>query len=103
MIRDAGRIPCSATRSTTSCGGSHDYAVTMAVPIIPARDTSAGAEWYRDKLGFDVVHVEPEYAIVERDRVGFTSGALVASRRGLEHDVPIRSTASTSFTSTAAS
>ena len=44
--------------------------MTMAVPIIPARDTKAGAEWYRDNLGFDVVHVEPDYAIVERDDVG---------------------------------
>jgi catechol 2,3-dioxygenase-like lactoylglutathione lyase family enzyme len=44
--------------------------MTMAVPIIPARDTTASAEWYRDRLGFDVVHVEPEYGIVERDDVG---------------------------------
>lgn len=44
--------------------------MTMAVPIIPARDTAASAEWYRDNLDFDVVHTEPEYAIVERDRVG---------------------------------
>jgi catechol 2,3-dioxygenase-like lactoylglutathione lyase family enzyme len=44
--------------------------MTMAVPIIPARDTRAGADWYRENLGFDVVHVEPEYAIVERDAVG---------------------------------
>jgi catechol 2,3-dioxygenase-like lactoylglutathione lyase family enzyme len=44
--------------------------MTMAVPIIPARDTVASAEWYRDNLGFELVHTEPEYAIVERDDVG---------------------------------
>jgi catechol 2,3-dioxygenase-like lactoylglutathione lyase family enzyme len=44
--------------------------LTMAVPIIPARDTKTSAEWYRDHLGFEVVHVEREYAIVERDDVG---------------------------------
>jgi catechol 2,3-dioxygenase-like lactoylglutathione lyase family enzyme len=44
--------------------------MTMAVPIIPARDTEASAAWYRDHLGFDVIHAEPEYAIVERDSVG---------------------------------
>ena len=44
--------------------------MTMAVPIIPARDTATSAEWYRDNLGFEVVHTEPEYAIVERDDVG---------------------------------
>jgi catechol 2,3-dioxygenase-like lactoylglutathione lyase family enzyme len=41
-----------------------------AVPIIPARDTAASARWYRDNLGFEVVHLEPEYGIVERDGVG---------------------------------
>ncbi len=41
-----------------------------AVPIIPARDTRTGVEWYRDNLAFEVVHLEPEYAIVERDRIG---------------------------------
>jgi catechol 2,3-dioxygenase-like lactoylglutathione lyase family enzyme len=44
--------------------------MTMAVPIVPAREVGASADWYREKLGFDVVHVEPEYGIVERDRVG---------------------------------
>ena len=44
--------------------------MTMAVPIIPARDVEATAAWYRDNLGFEVVHTEPEYGIVERDRVG---------------------------------
>jgi catechol 2,3-dioxygenase-like lactoylglutathione lyase family enzyme len=42
----------------------------MAVPIIPARDTAASAAWYRDYLGFEIVHCEPEYAIVERDGIG---------------------------------
>ena len=44
--------------------------MTMAVPIIPARDVAESAAWYRDNLGFEVVHVENEYGIVERDRVG---------------------------------
>jgi catechol 2,3-dioxygenase-like lactoylglutathione lyase family enzyme len=37
-----------------------------AVPIIPARDVEATASWYRDELGFDVFHTEPEYGIVGR-------------------------------------
>jgi catechol 2,3-dioxygenase-like lactoylglutathione lyase family enzyme len=44
--------------------------LTMAVPIIPARDTVRSAEWYRDNLGFEVVFTEDGYAIVERDGVG---------------------------------
>ena len=42
----------------------------MAVPIIPAQDTAASAAWYGEHLDFEVVHTEPEYAIVERDQVG---------------------------------
>ena len=37
-----------------------------AVPIIPARDTGVSTAWFRDQLGFDVFHVEPEYGIVGR-------------------------------------
>jgi catechol 2,3-dioxygenase-like lactoylglutathione lyase family enzyme len=44
--------------------------LTLAVPIIPAQDTARSAEWYRDHLDFEVVHTEPEYAIVERDGIG---------------------------------
>ncbi len=36
------------------------------VPIIPARDIESSAAWYRDCLGFDVVHTEREYGIVGR-------------------------------------
>jgi catechol 2,3-dioxygenase-like lactoylglutathione lyase family enzyme len=52
----------------------------MAVPIIPARDTKTSAEWYRDHLGFEVVHVERHYAIVEERRArGEALGARASS------------------------
>ena len=44
--------------------------MTMGVPIIPARKVPASAQWYADNLGFEVVHVEDDYGIVERDQVG---------------------------------
>jgi catechol 2,3-dioxygenase-like lactoylglutathione lyase family enzyme len=40
-----------------------------ATPIIPAREIEALAAWYRDRLGFEVVHTEREYGIVARDDV----------------------------------
>jgi len=43
--------------------------ILSAVPIIPARDLTSTPTWYRDHLGFRVVHVEEEYAIVGRDEV----------------------------------
>jgi catechol 2,3-dioxygenase-like lactoylglutathione lyase family enzyme len=44
--------------------------MTMAVPIIPARDVAASARWYADNLAFEAVHVEEGYGIVERDGIG---------------------------------
>jgi catechol 2,3-dioxygenase-like lactoylglutathione lyase family enzyme len=44
--------------------------LTMAVPVIPARDIEKSTEWYLHNLGFEIVHAEPEYGIVERDGVG---------------------------------
>lgn len=38
-----------------------------AVPIIPARDVAATTRWYAESLGFNALHVESEYGIVERD------------------------------------
>lgn len=43
--------------------------LTSAVPVIPARDVATAAAWYRDRLGFSIVHTEREYGIVERDDV----------------------------------
>ncbi len=39
------------------------------VPIVPARDIEASAAFYRDELGFEVVHTEAEYGIVRRGDV----------------------------------
>jgi catechol 2,3-dioxygenase-like lactoylglutathione lyase family enzyme len=38
-----------------------------AVPIVPARAVEESTAWYRDRLGFEVFHTEPEYGIVGRD------------------------------------
>ena len=43
--------------------------LTSAVPIVPARELAATTSWYRDRLSFEVVHVESEYGIVGRDGV----------------------------------
>jgi catechol 2,3-dioxygenase-like lactoylglutathione lyase family enzyme len=37
-----------------------------AVPVIPARDVEESAAWYRDRLGFEILHAEREYGIVGR-------------------------------------
>ena len=40
-----------------------------ATPILPARDIARSAAFYRDELGFEVVHLEARYGIVARDAV----------------------------------
>jgi catechol 2,3-dioxygenase-like lactoylglutathione lyase family enzyme len=40
---------------------------TSSVPIIPAREIEASTAWYRDLLGYTVLHTEAEYGIVGRD------------------------------------
>ena len=37
---------------------------------VPVSDYVRTRDWYRDNLGFELVHTEPAYAIVERDGVG---------------------------------
>jgi len=43
--------------------------ITRACPQLAAADIGAAAGWYRDKLGFEVRAVWPDYAIVARDEV----------------------------------
>ena len=37
------------------------------IPALPARSVRAAAEHYRDRFGFDPVHVTDDYAVVVRD------------------------------------
>jgi catechol 2,3-dioxygenase-like lactoylglutathione lyase family enzyme len=37
------------------------------IPAFPVRDTAKSALFYRDKLGFTIVHQEARFAICERD------------------------------------
>ena len=57
-----------------------------AVPIIPARDLPASTGWYRDELGFEVFHVEPEYGIVGRGEswIHFLGSSGIAPKEPLE-------------------
>lgn len=43
--------------------------LTKAVPALPVRDGGEAAAFYRDRLGFSVLHEEREYVIVARDAV----------------------------------
>jgi catechol 2,3-dioxygenase-like lactoylglutathione lyase family enzyme len=39
----------------------------QTIPALPVRDAAAAASFYRDRLGFDVLHHDSGFAVVRRD------------------------------------
>ncbi len=41
--------------------------MSQTIPAMPVREASAAVDFYRDRLGFDVLHHEEGFAVLERD------------------------------------
>jgi catechol 2,3-dioxygenase-like lactoylglutathione lyase family enzyme len=41
--------------------------LTQAIPALPVRDASAAVAFYRERLGFDVLHHDGGFAVLARD------------------------------------
>ena len=41
--------------------------MSQTIPAMPMRDVAAGVDFYRDRLGFDVVHHDGGFAVLRRD------------------------------------
>jgi catechol 2,3-dioxygenase-like lactoylglutathione lyase family enzyme len=41
--------------------------LTQTIPALPAREVSAAVDYYRDRLGFEALHVEDGFAVLGRD------------------------------------
>jgi catechol 2,3-dioxygenase-like lactoylglutathione lyase family enzyme len=41
--------------------------LSQTIPALPVRDASRAVEFYRDRLGFEVVHHDGGFAVVSRD------------------------------------
>ena len=41
--------------------------LTQTIPALPTRDSAAAVEFYRDRLGFDVLHHDGGFAVLRRD------------------------------------
>jgi catechol 2,3-dioxygenase-like lactoylglutathione lyase family enzyme len=41
--------------------------LTTTIPALPVRDARAAVDFYRDRLGFDVVHHDGGFAVLQRD------------------------------------
>lgn len=40
-----------------------------AVPVLPVRDTAKAAAFYKERLGFQIIHIAAGYAVLARDRI----------------------------------
>ncbi len=41
--------------------------MSQTIPAMPVREASAAVDFYRDRLGFDVLHHEGGFAVLQRD------------------------------------
>ena len=41
--------------------------MSQTIPAMPIRDVSAGVDFYRVRLGFDIVHHDEDFAVLRRD------------------------------------
>ena len=41
--------------------------LTQTIPALPVRDSDAAARFYRERLGFDVLHQDSGFAVLGRD------------------------------------
>jgi catechol 2,3-dioxygenase-like lactoylglutathione lyase family enzyme len=41
--------------------------LSQTIPALPVRDAAAAVEFYRDRLGFDVLHHDGGFAVLARD------------------------------------
>jgi catechol 2,3-dioxygenase-like lactoylglutathione lyase family enzyme len=77
--------------------------LSQTIPAMPVRDAAAAVEFYRDRLGFEVLHHEEGFAVLGRDdaRVHLWQAADDSwrERPSLEH--PIRSGAESFIAGTA--
>ena len=77
--------------------------MTQTIPALPVRDTAAAVAFYRDRLGFEVVHQDSGFAVLARDEAVVhlweASDESWRERKGLER--PVRSGAESFIAGTA--
>jgi catechol 2,3-dioxygenase-like lactoylglutathione lyase family enzyme len=77
--------------------------LTEAIPALPVKNAASAVEFYRDRLGFAVLHQQEGFAVLRRDRAElhlWQAGDESWRRRG-SLDEPIRSGAESFIAGTA--
>jgi catechol 2,3-dioxygenase-like lactoylglutathione lyase family enzyme len=77
--------------------------MTQAIPALPVRDAAAAVAFYRDRLGFDVLHHDGGFAVLNRDEavVHLWEAGDESWRDGFDPDRPVRSGAESFIAGTA--
>jgi catechol 2,3-dioxygenase-like lactoylglutathione lyase family enzyme len=77
--------------------------LTQTIPALPVRDAGRAVDFYRDKLGFSVVHQEQGFAVLRRDgaEVHLWQAADESWRERNGDDRPVRSGAESFIAGTA--
>ena len=75
----------------------------QTIPALPVRDASAAVDFYRQRLGFDVVHHDGGFAVLSRDDavIHLWEAADDAWREKLDPGKPVRSGAESFIAGTA--
>ncbi len=77
--------------------------LSRTIPALPVRDAARAVEFYRDKLGFDVLHQDAGFAVLRRDgaEVHLWEAADESWRERTADDKPVRSGAESFIAGTA--
>jgi catechol 2,3-dioxygenase-like lactoylglutathione lyase family enzyme len=77
--------------------------MTQAIPALPVRDAAAAVAFYRDPLGFDVLHHDGGFAVLNRDEavVHLWEAGDESWRDRFDPDRPVRSGAESFIAGTA--
>jgi catechol 2,3-dioxygenase-like lactoylglutathione lyase family enzyme len=75
----------------------------QTIPALPVRDAVASVDFYRDRLGFDVLHHDGGFAVLRRDDavVHLWEASDETWRRGVDLERPIDSGAESFIAGTA--
>ena len=77
--------------------------LSQTIPALPVRDAARAVAFYRDKLGFDVLHQDDGFAVLRRDdaEVHLWEAADESWRERSADDEPVRSGAESFIAGTA--
>jgi catechol 2,3-dioxygenase-like lactoylglutathione lyase family enzyme len=77
--------------------------LSQTIPALPVRDAARAVEFYRDKLGFDVLHHDGGFAVLKRDgaEVHLWEAGDESWRERTADDAPVRSGAESFIAGTA--